>query len=92
MKYRVYYRIEGQAEYKYVNTLSSELVDKMVEECFIEDDIIFSIVAHDEVQDMDIAIFYGNRSNYELKKKQQKIKYLSKHIMGEGIMCKNQNY
>ena len=68
MKYRFYYRIEGQTQIKYANTLPLELVDKMVTECFIDDSIIFAIVGHDEKQDMDVPIFCGTRSEYDAHK------------------------
>ena len=81
MQYRFYYRIEGQAEIKKANTLPEELVDLMVKECFIDDSVIFYIVAHDEVQDMDIPYFYGTRSQYDKFQEKQKTK---KHIIDKG--------
>lgn len=77
MEYRFYYRVEGQTQIKYANTLPIELVDKMVEECFVDDSVVFAIIGYDKNQDMDIPIFSGIRSEYDRKKEKQKIKYLS---------------
>ena len=64
MEYKVYYKIDNTMEYQYAQTVTKELLDALILECFSDTSIELLIVAYDVEKNMDIPFFTGNVAGY----------------------------
>lgn len=64
MEYKVYYKIDHNMEYQYVQTVSRQLLDTFILECFSDESIQLLIIEHDIEKDTDLFYFQGDFKQY----------------------------
>lgn len=64
MEYKIYYKINHNMEYQYVQTVSRQLLDAFILECFSDESIQLLIIGHDIEKDIDMFYFQGDFKQY----------------------------
>ncbi len=64
MEYKIYYKIAHNMEYQYVQTVSRQLLDAFILECFSDESIQLLIIGHDIEKDTDMFYFQGDFKQY----------------------------